>query len=128
MIVLANSVDVHTRFCSGQGHGIPSALQPISEVIQQTHLTCLPLVRPSKVSFTDMGCLGHKLPAAPSLSWVFARLADEGNLSRTQMLESKWIAKCMLNYISRNRCAVPSHSSPQPHADTIPYVCLYVQF
>jgi hypothetical protein len=31
------------------------------------------------------------------------RLAEEGNLSRTQMLESKWIAKCMLNYISRHR-------------------------
>lgn len=31
------------------------------------------------------------------------RLKDEENLPRTQMLESKWLAKCMLSYISRHK-------------------------
>ena len=31
------------------------------------------------------------------------RLAEEENLPRSQMLESKWLAKCLLNFISRNK-------------------------
>lgn len=31
------------------------------------------------------------------------RLAEEENLPRSQMLESKWIAKSLLNFISRNK-------------------------
>lgn len=31
------------------------------------------------------------------------RLADEETLPRSQMLESRWLAKCLLNYIARHR-------------------------
>lgn len=31
------------------------------------------------------------------------RLRDEENLARSQVLESKWLAKCLLAYIKRNR-------------------------